>query len=294
MSTRQQIPRSTAVTNAGGVGLTGMIILGLGLLFGFVTFVLVCTYLPWINTNTGLGTQDTMGCNSFSACHTSKRLADGSCVTPPRMLADGTDCTETDQCYHRRHGHRQASEEEHREHTKRCCNGVCVGERRDCKGFCEDNTPCQENPLPLRTRDMLDVSVDSFCFAESCITVVVGGYTSDCLSWIDTGCYPHHRDYNATRRQCNNFVASCLYTRYDNMGGQFPPGVCYYRYSCAPLSFDSDDLRRDEPQTDAPTTLPALPGPLNLQFGSDPMNNEQYQLIKARVEKSIAGMLNAK
>ena len=125
-------------------------------------------------------------------------------------------------------------------------------------------------------------TVSTFCFAQSCITLVVGGYTGDCMSWIDIA--------NTHHNHKNQYIAKCLYMRFDDFGGTFMPGVCFYRYLCAPFDFQPPYIpasvlnfkgKRGETVTD--TAI----GPLHMSFGPEPLNPAAHDAIANRITDAV-------
>lgn len=163
-------------------------------------------------------------CLSYDPCVANASLA-GACVTPPRRLHNGSDCTARDVCYRTVVGVR-----------KRCNDGLCVSRREDCQGYCQADDDCAA--LPLRSDAFgTNVTATQFCYAESCITVVVGGNTAQCAQWIS-----------------DPRLAACLWMSYSDAWGAFESGVCVYRYVCAPFDF----ALVTEAPTVAPTSVPTV------------------------------------
>ncbi len=163
-----------------------------------------------------------------TACAAGLALPGAQCTR--RLQQDGVDCTVSDTCYRTVTGV-----------TKRCADGECVSRREDCLGYCTDDEDCA--PLPLRLEAMgSEVSVAQFCYAASCATVVTGGYSSDCTQWLNQS------DAVAT--------AACLYSSWSSVWGEYAPGVCFFRYQCAP--FDFYDPTPTTGPTAAPTALPTF------------------------------------
>jgi cell division septation protein DedD len=150
-----------------------------------------------------------------------------TCVTPPRLLQNGSDCTARDVCYRTVTGVR-----------KRCVDGQCVSRQQDCMGYCQDDSDCTALPL---WSDAFGTNVTSqrLCYAQSCVTVVVGGHTPQCQQWLS-----------------DPRVSRCLYMSYSDAWGEFEPGVCVYRYLCAPFDF-YDPSPTAEP-TAGPTVAPTV------------------------------------
>jgi hypothetical protein len=196
------------------------------LIFTGLTLFLILPLMWWnLNKNTDFGSPCD-NCNDFNPCTPNLCLHDGTCVTPPRIYQNGTDCSAEDRCYQPVSQWMPSQPGD----RKLCIDGTCTADYRHCKGYCQNDGDCQ--PLPLNNLSTEGVGIDTFCFAQSCVTLVVGGYTSECLSWIDTT--PSSSTTDATE---NSYTAACLYTRFDDYGSAFPPGVCYFRYQCAPLNF---------------------------------------------------------
>lgn len=239
------------------------------LIFTGLTLFLILPLMWWnLNKNTDFGSPCD-NCNDFNPCTANLCLHDGTCVTPPRVYQNGTDCSAEDRCYQPVSQWNVNPQDAH----KLCIDGACTADYRHCKGYCQNDGDCQ--PLPLNNLSTEGVGIDTFCFAQSCVTLVVGGYTSECLSWIDTT--PSSSTTDATE---NSYTAACLYTRFDDYGSAFPPGVCYFRYQCAPLNFGpvvplaatatatktlahhkrSDDEAETAPPTHLSTVPPTRPG----------------------------------
>lgn len=180
-------------------------------------------------------------CNDYNPCTANLILPDGTCVTPPRTFHNGTDCASEDRCYFALTEKTTGDAV-----TKQCNAGTCTADTQYCKGFCNADADCTDYPLPLRY-GALNVSapppeIDVFCYAHSCVTAVVGGQTSDCASWIDTS------------DSANRYTEQCLFMSFDDFGGDFDPGVCFFRYQCAP--FDYYIPPPTPAPTEAPTTAP--------------------------------------
>ena len=253
-------------------------LLGFLVLLGGFTFIFVI-----LNYNSTEGRQDKDACNDFNPCTSDHLLTDDSCITPPRNRRNGYDCTAEDQCY-------LQSRRQYVDEPKQCLDGTCIADRKRCNGYCYNDTHCNTWPIPLNL-DALDgvAEVDTFCYAQSCITLVIGGFTADCLSWIDTNAlhqHPHDK---------NKYIAKCLYTRFDDFGGNFLPGVCYYRYLCAPFDYRAPvipvSLPHGHKRAIEDGATPAL-GSLRMNFGPEPMSQALHDAIMGRVMAIVGRAAN--
>lgn len=257
-------------------------LLGLLVAFGIVTIVLLGVSLAGTEGSENMG-----ACNDYDPC-TSNHIGIGStCVTPPQRRKNGYDCTNEDRCYLQPLAHGSPSSHHHHDDDdgpiKQCQDGRCISDRRRCNGYCYNDTHCNTWPLPLRVIAMNGTAtVDTFCFAQSCITLVVGGYTGDCMSWIDID--------NPRHNHKNQYIAKCLYMRFDDFGGTFPPGVCYYRYLCAPFDFRPPyipasvlNYRGKRGETVTETAV----GPLSMSFGPEPLHPDAHSVIANRISDAV-------
>jgi hypothetical protein len=231
-------------------------ILVLVIVFG----VLTLGFWGWSSTWHGHGDRT---CNDFQPCTVDLRLPDGSCTS--RRLPDGESCATTDHCYH--------------DDTSRvCCTGTCVGNRTLCKGYCTVDADCDAYPLPLKTDSMFGVNVSTFCLAQSCVTLIAGGITNDCLSWLNTSC-------TTTVGYHAKYAANCLHSAYVN-NATTPGGMCFLRYNCAPFTFVDDSRKRSEYDANADVVM----GVPSAQFTRDPLTMDQYTMVEHRIHQEAASM----
>lgn len=253
-------------------------LLGTILFFAIGSFVILAVDLATDN-----GTPNLSLCNDYDPCTQNLVLPDGSCITPPRVRSENWDCTTEDQCYTQPYN--STWHLTHNVPLKRCIAGTCTSYRKRCNGYCYNDTRCTDFPLPLRLDQMNGtVLVDTYCFAQSCITTVTGGFTSECSSWIDTR--------NTSGNHHAQYIEKCLYMSFDDLGGDFPDGVCYYRYECAPFDYRPPVIpasykRAQAAQNDA--APPSASSALRMRFGREPMSGAQNQglrdLIMAGIER---------
>ncbi len=184
------------------------------------------------------GRVSTAACNDYWPCTSNRVLPDGSCVTPSRVLANGTDCWAEDRCYtaYRRDAPTVRV-------SKHCSSdGACLARRADCRGYCTTDEDCEA--LPLRLSALLGAEVSLQCSLQSCVTLVTGGQTSECLSWLDTT----GEDMNTSASDEQRYLERCLYTSYT-------VDVCLFRYRCAPYVTVAP-TGAPTPPTVAPTKTP--------------------------------------
>lgn len=211
---------------------TGVALLGTTLAVALLLLVLGGVY--WGQSRDWQG-RNNSACNDYNPCTANLILPDGTCVTPPRTFHNGTDCSSEDRCYFALTEKTTGDDV-----VKQCSAGVCTAATAYCKGYCSADADCTDYPLPLRygALNSSDLEVDVFCYAHSCVTAIVGGQTSQCSSWIDTS------------ESVNLYTEQCLFMSFDDFGGDFDPGVCFFRYNCAPFDYYVP------PPTPAPTEAP--------------------------------------
>jgi len=171
----------------------------------------------WIYSAQWYGVND-INCTDCLTCTRDLRLPDGTCVH--RQEKDGASCAAEDVCYNST-----------AYPTCGNCGKCTASDPTTCNGYCPvdgDSSTCPNLPFSSR---LGPVEQDVECLGHSCIYTIVGGFTADCPSWLDNG------DQNALNTQ------GCLYTRFTDVGFEFPPGICFYRFTCAPFDF-SDEFKK--------------------------------------------------
>jgi hypothetical protein len=181
-----------------------------GLLIALLIILLIFLILfiaYWIYVSKWYGVTD-VACSDCKTCTTDFRFPDGTCGS--RAVQNGTSCAGEDVCYNS-------------SAMPVCLCGLCVGsDSRFCKGYCDvDGSECPDLPISPR----LTFEPDVECIAHSCVYTIVGGVTSDCESWL------------GENRTLPIVTQGCLFTRFTDVGFDFPPGICFYRYNCAPFDF---------------------------------------------------------
>ena len=279
-----------------------------GLLAFFVIGTFIAVLVCCADMRHWRGTEDNHACNDYNPCTTNLLLPDGSCAHRP--MSNGTDCTAEDVCYRDSRHERDEDEERDSDRAKFCCDGTCVSRSpHSCRGHCREDSDClrRHARLPLRREAMDDILVDTFCLGQSCITIVVGGFTSDCLSWLHNDCQRgvcrHHRhddddeDHDHDRNHTDRFrdshfsayLKNCLYTRFEDVGGLFPPGICLYRFRCAPLSFCTTEVRSASADAAAAAAAtPPPPGSPTFTVTDDALTAAEY----AYVQKTMIARYN--
>lgn len=164
----------------------------------------------WIYFGQWQGVGDS-SCSDCKTCTRDLRLPDNTCIH--RQERAGESCASEDVCYNSTAFPKCSS-----------C-GKCEAPIEFCNGYCpnDDSSFCPE--LPFSSRLGPDITVDVECIGLSCVYIIVGGITSDCSSWLDGG------SDNPLETQ------GCLYERFTDMAFNFPPGICFYRFTCAPFDF---------------------------------------------------------
>lgn len=249
----------------------GMIFLVLmSIIYGTILFPVY-----WNNFGQWNGFQCTSGlCDDFDPCTSSLCLPDHTCIHRP--LVNGTACT-NDQCYIP-------------DVTKVCCNGDCKSDRENCKGYCLVDADCDAYPIPLRA-DMEGIDVTTTCVAQSCVTLISGSPTSDCLSWVSTTC-----SSNTSNLQTKN----CLSSQFDNYASEADEGVCMLSYTCAPLTYPDAKKRSEEgkpaiphrPLTHAPKSSVK---PHNVVGNKNVLGNHTYRFTpRGAMNRALATYINSK
>lgn len=206
----------------------------LGTTLAIVVVTLIVLTVFWITTaQWEQGQNNLAACNDYNPCTSNRVLPDGSCITPPRFLRNGSDCSVEDQCYE------TFKRDAPTVRVKKYCtgDGQCLAPQQYCRGYCNSDDYCLNHLLPLRYDALQSGNITVFCSMYSCLTIVSNGFTSDCASWLvsnDTGRYTTH----------------CLVIEFDPDNNQ-----CLYRYKCAPPVLPTTEPPTGEP-TVAPTAIP--------------------------------------
>jgi len=181
-----------------------------GLLIALLIILLIFLILfiaYWIYVSKWYGVTD-VACSDCKTCTTDFKFPDGTCGS--RAVQNGTSCAGEDVCYNS-------------SAMPVCLCGLCIGsDSRFCKGYCDvDGSECPDLPISPR----LTFEPDVECIAHSCVYTIVGGITADCESWL------------GENRTLPIVTQECLTTRFTDAGYDFPPGICFLRYKCAPFDF---------------------------------------------------------
>jgi len=230
-----------------GVDVTTLILV----VVGFALFIAF-----WIYLSQWYGVRDA-NCTDCITCTRDLRLPDGTCIH--RQERDGASCADEDVCYNST-----------AYPTCGNCGKCTASDPTTCNGYCPvdgDSSTCPILPFSSR---LGPITPEVECLGHSCIYTVVGGFTGDCPSWLDNG------DNNPLNTQ------GCLYTRFTDMAFEFPPGICFYRFTCAPFDF-SDEVKKRVISQSSPSNFTSVANAIaylssnNLQFPDTP--TQDYAII---------------
>ena len=174
-----------------------------------ITIILIALFIViiffWIYVGSWNGKVSSK-CNNFRTCDVDLEFPNGMCTHNPAI--DGTYCGNEDVCYN-------SSAQPY------CFNGICTADTAFCNGFCFEDSDCPILPISPR----LDNTTGIQCLEHSCVYTIVGGFTAQCLTWIN-------------ETEDNPLVSQgCLVFRFTDAGFTFPPGICFIRFQCAPFDF---------------------------------------------------------
>lgn len=169
-----------------------------------------------------------------------------------REKATGVCCNKDDYCYH------------HRDHTRRCFYGQCIGNILNCRGYCVNDTDCAaQAPLPLIVGPG---ETETACVVNSCVTTIfVQQPTNDPFTLFDL----LHHNYTVLQiKSC--IVASCFTIIEEGT-------ICFYNWACAPFVGEPDKRRAlvetlQTAPSQAPTDVPLInypfPGPSGANYNT--------------------------
>lgn len=177
------------------------------IILAFLILFIIIFAAYWVFFGTWQGKEDFNACNDFNPCTNNKLLPDSSCIN--RNLETNKSCSPEDVCYNS-------------SALKLCQSGKCISDRIFCEGYCQIDSDCPTIPLSPRLGSL---PVTTECIEQSCVYTIVGGLTSQCLSWVDN---PPDNPL---------VLQGCLVYRFTDLNGTFLPGICFIRYDCAPFDF---------------------------------------------------------
>ena len=268
MATRGGPPRTRPWTLTHGllIGIATLAAVGLAFFFGF-----------WGWSSAWHGVSD-WSCNDYQPCTADLKLPDGTCTT--RRMGNGASCVNSDFCY------------QTIDTSRVCCDGSCVGNATLCKGYCTIDADCDNFTIPLREFGLESpiINVTTSCIYSSCVTLIQGGQTANCLSWLNTSCTTR-----AGREA--SYTAACLYNSYTSLHD-----ICYLSYNCAPLIFPTTAAPTSAPTTGAPTPARKREADevdeilskgdddekyTELKFGNEPLTPAQTKMMSRRVAMEL-------